>query len=363
MKIAQIAPLFESVPPKLYGGTERVASYLTEELVKAGHEVTLFASGDSETSAELVACSRVALRLDPAVENPLPYHVAMLDRVMQRADEFDFLHFHTDLLHYPLVRGFLQRTLSTQHGRLDYPDLKPFYRSFTDIPLAAISKDQRQPMPQLNWAGTVYNGLPRDMLQPGRGEEGYLAFLGRINPEKGPDAAIEIAAKAGLPLKIAAKIDVFDRQYWEEAIEPLVRRHPNVEYVGEVNEREKAEFLGKALALVFPITWREPFGLVMIEAMACGTPVVAFRKGAVPEVVEEGVSGFVVDSVDEAVAALGRIGQLDRGRVRAAFEDRFTAHTMAAEYLRVYGKLLAEADEERVTTPLRAADSQLRIVT
>ncbi len=362
MKIAQVAPLFESVPPKLYGGTERVVSYVTEELVAQGHDVTLFASGDSETAATLVPCSRAALRLDPAIEDGLPYHISMLDQVMQRADEFDILHFHTNLIHMPMVRSFQGRTLSSQHGRMDYPDLEPFYKHFTDIPLAAISADQRQPMPHLNWAGTVYNGLPADMLQFGRGEGGYLAFLGRISDEKGPDTAIEIAAQAGLPLKIAAKIDVMDRAYWEAVVEPLVRRYPFVEYVGEVTEREKSEFLGKAAGLLFPITWREPFGLVMIEAMACGTPVIGFRKGAVPEVIEDGVSGFVVDTAAEALAVLPRLLQLDRRMVRAAFERRFTAARMAAGYLKIYDELLA-ADKQLTAVRARAADHSLRIIT
>lgn len=361
MKIAQVAPLFESVPPKLYGGTERVASYLTEELVQRGHEVTLFASGDSVTSAELVACSRSALRLDPSIENPLPYHIAMLDRVMQRADEFDIVHFHTELMHYPMIRAFQGRTLTTQHGRMDHRDLEPFYKHFSDAPLAAISRDQREALPQGNWAGTVYNGLPRDMLQFGDGEEGYLAFLGRISPEKGPDTAIEIATRAGLPLKIAAKIDAVDKPYWDQVIEPLVRSHPNVEYVGEVTERQKSEFLRKALGVLFPITWREPFGLVMIEAMACGTPVIAFRKGAVPEVIDEGVSGFVVHTAAEALAAIPRLAELDRKAVRAAFDRRFTAGHMADGYLEIYEELLA-AEEHGAPAP-RRSDPDLRIVT
>lgn len=343
MKIAQIAPLYESVPPKLYGGTERVASFLTEELVRRGHNVTLFASGDSVTSAELVSGSPSAFRLDPSLGNTMPYHLTMLDQVMQRAGEFDILHFHTDLLHFPLIRPFQDRTLTTLHGRIDYRDLEWFFSHFSDIPLAAISDDQRRPMPHLNWAGTVYNGLPRDMLRPGGGEGGYLAFLGRISPDKGPDTAIKIAARAGLPLKIAAKIDAMDRDYWDNVIGPLVEHTPDVEYIGEVTEEQKSEFLGKALGLIFPITWREPFGLVMIEAMACGTPVVAYRKGSVPEVVEDGVTGFVVDDPDEAIQALGRLRALDRNTVRAAFERRFTAEHMADGYLRIYADLLATA--------------------
>lgn len=343
MRIAQVAPLFESVPPKLYGGTERVVSFITEELVRRGHQVTLFASGDSVTSAELVAGSPASFRLDPSLGMATPDHLTMLDQVMKRADDFDILHFHTDLLHFPLVRPVQGRTLTTLHGQIGYRDLEWFYNHFADVPLVSISDDQRRPISHLNWAGTVYNGLPRDLLQQGSGEAGYLAFLGRISPDKGPDAAIEIATRAGLPLRIAAKIDVMDREYWNSRIEPLIRTNPHVEYIGEVTEQQKSEFLGNALGLVFPITWREPFGLVMIEAMACGTPVVAYRKGSVPEVIEEGVTGFVVDTADEAVEAVKRLRALDRDAVRAAFERRFTADRMVDGYLRIYNELLATA--------------------
>ncbi|AVF03001.1 MULTISPECIES: glycosyltransferase family 4 protein [Devosia] len=340
MKIAQIAPLAERVPPKLYGGTERIVSYLTDELVRQGHDVTLFASGDSRTLAHLVPCSHVALRLNPDMRDPIPYHVMMLELVRQRADEFDVLHFHIDMLHFPLVREFAGRTVTTLHGRLDLPDLMPFYRTFPEFPLVSISNDQRAPMPPVNWAGTVYHGLPADLLPfSAEAKGGYLAFLGRISPEKRPDRAIEIAAKAGMKLKIAAKVDKADQTYWDQTIAPLVARYDNVEFVGEINEREKAQFLGDAAALLFPIDWPEPFGLVMIEAMACGTPVIAFRCGSVPEVIDCGVSGFIVDSIEEAVESVGKAKALDRAVVRATFDARFTAGRMAADYLAIYERL------------------------
>ncbi|WP_196258688.1 glycosyltransferase family 4 protein [Pelagibacterium limicola] len=345
MKIAQIAPLAECIPPKLYGGTERIVSYLTDALVLKGHDVTLFASGDSRTLADLVPCSHMALRLNPEIRDPLPYHVMMLEQVRQRADEFDILHFHIDLLHFPLVREIANKTLTTLHGRLDLPDLPPFYRTFPEFPLVSISNHQREPMPPVNWAGTIYHGLPADLLPftaaPGGG---YLAFLGRISPEKRPDRAIEIAARTGMHLKIAAKIDKVDQSYWDEAIAPLVETHSNVEYVGEIGEEQKAHFLGNAAALLFPIDWPEPFGLVMIEAMSCGTPVIAFRCGSVPEVIDHGMSGFVVDTIEEAVEAVGRIPELDRHLVRAQFDARFTAGRMAADYVSLYERRLAAFD-------------------
>jgi len=341
MRIAQIAPLYESCPPKLYGGTERIVSYLTEELVRQGHEVTLFASGDSETSATLVPSCEMALRLNPAIRDAIPYHILALDQVMRRADEFDVLHFHVDLLHFPLIRAFADWSVTTLHGRLDLPDLQPFYRAFPEIPLISISNDQRRPMPScVTWAGTVHHGLPRDLLpfspQP---QEGYLAFLGRISPEKRPDRAIEIAVRAGRRLKIAAKIDKADQAYWDEEIGPLVEAHDNVEYIGEINEHQKAEFLGNASALLFPIDWPEPFGLVMIEAMACGTPVIAMPCGSVPEVIENGVSGFIVDGIAAAVEAVRRLPELDRVGVRAAFDRRFSAERMASDYVEIYRSL------------------------
>ena len=340
MKIAQIAPLAESVPPKFYGGTERIVSYLTEELVRQGHDVTLFASGDSRTKAELVPITDIALRLDPRVVDTIPYHMMMLERVRRRADEFDALHFHIDLLHLPMVREFIHRTVTTLHGRLDLPDLPPFYRTFPEHSLVSISDHQRLPMPPVNWGGTIYHGLPAGLLAPRLGKgEGYLAFLGRISPEKRPDRAIRIAARSGMKLKIAAKIDAVDRAYWERDIAPLVDRYPNVEFVGEINEQQKANFLGQASALLFPIDWPEPFGLVMIEAMACATPVIAFRCGSVPEVIEHGVSGFIVESEDEALSAISALHDLDRAGVRGAFDARFTARRMAEDYVALYRRL------------------------
>jgi glycosyltransferase involved in cell wall biosynthesis len=337
MKIAQVAPLAERCPPRLYGGTERIVSYLTEELVRRGHDVTLFASGDSKTGAKLVRCSDMALRLNPAVKDALPYHIVMLDEVRRRIDDFDVLYFHMDLIHFPLIREFADRTVTTLHGRLDLPDLKPFYAAFSDIPLVSISNSQRKPMPPVNWAGTVYHGLPRDLLPfTARPAGNYLAFLGRISPEKRPDRAIEIAARSGMMLKIAAKVDKVDQAYWNDVVAPLIARHRNVEFVGEINEQQKASFLGNARALLFPIDWPEPFGLVMIEAMACGTPVIAFRSGSVPEIVDDGVSGFVVDDVGGAVAAVRHLEMLDRAEVRATFENTFTVERMVDDYLAVY---------------------------
>jgi len=340
MKIAQIAPLAESCPPRLYGGTERIVSYLTEELVRKGHEVTLFASGDSTTQAELAVCCEMALRLNPAVHDPLPYHVMMLEEVRRRAHEFDVLHFHVDFLHYPLAPAFGDRMLTTLHGRLDMPDFMRFYAAFPRYPLVSVSDNQRRPMPPVNWAGTVHHGLPKDLLpftaQP---KGGYLAFLGRISPEKRPDRAIEIAVRAGLPLKIAAKVDKVDQAYWDEVIAPMVAAHPNIEFIGEIDERRKTRFLGDARALLFPIDWPEPFGLVMIEAMACGTPVIAFPCGSVPEVIDDGVTGFIVNDVDEAATAARSVEKLDRAKVRDRFEQRFTAELMALDYLAVYSSL------------------------
>jgi glycosyltransferase involved in cell wall biosynthesis len=344
MRIAQIAPLAERCPPALYGGTERVVSYLTEELVAQGHDVTLFASGDSITAAELDPCSPRALRLSPNVVDALPHHMIMLEKVARRAHEFDVLHFHIDLLHAPVIRDFASRTLTTLHGRLDLPDLKPFYAAFPDLPLVSISHAQRLPMPPVNWIGNVYHGLPHDVfsVQHAR-NDGYLAFLGRISPEKRPDRAIEIAVRAGLPLKIAAKIDRVDQPYWDTCIAPLVQAHDNVEYIGEIGEHEKARFLGDARALLFPIDWEEPFGLVMIEAMAYGTPVIAFGRGSVPEVIDDGVSGFIVHTVDEAVQALARLDSLDRTLVRAQFQTRFTVERMARDYVGIYERIAASS--------------------
>jgi glycosyltransferase involved in cell wall biosynthesis len=341
MKIAQISPLMESCPPQLYGGTERVVSYLTEELVRQGHDVTLFASGDSITSARLEVCCERALRLDSTVTDPIPDHLIMLNKVRSMAAEFDILHFHVDILHYPLAIDFAGRTVTTMHGRLDLPELRRVHAAFPGFPLVSISNDQRLPMPPVKWAATIHHGLPGALLPFNLAPKGgYLAFLGRISPEKRPDRAIEIAVRAGAKLKIAAKIDKVDQAYWTNVIEPMVASSPNVEYVGEIGERDKAQFLGNADALLFPIDWPEPFGLVMIEAMACGTPVIAWNYGAVPEVIDEGVTGFIVNSEEEALAAIARVPDLDRRRVRAAFDRRFAATTMARGYLEVYARLL-----------------------
>jgi len=344
LRIAQIAPLFEAVPPRLYGGTERIVSYLTEELVRLGHQVTLFASGDSKTAANLVACSKEALRLDPEVRDPVPYHLAMLEAVRRRADEFDVLHFHTELLHFPVMSSIAQRTVTTLHGQLDLPDLAPFYRTFKEVPLVSISDDQREPMPPVNWSATVYHGLPPDLLKfHPVAKGGYLAFLGRISPEKRPDRAIEIANRSGIPLKIAAKVDKADRKYWLTEIRPLVMESPLVKFVGEISEAQKGRFLGRARALLFPIDWAEPFGLAVIEAMACGTPVIATRRGSMPEVIDDGASGFIVDDVDGAVAAVGRLETLSRQGVRQNFERRFTVERMARDYVAIYRRLIESA--------------------
>jgi glycosyltransferase involved in cell wall biosynthesis len=363
MRIAQIAPLAERCPPALYGGTERVVSYLTEELVDQGHDVTLFASGDSITAAELDPCSARALRLSPDIIDALPYHMIMLEKVARRAHEFDALHFHIDLMHAPVVRDYAQRTVTTLHGRLDLPDLRPFYAAFPNLPLISISHAQRLPMPPVNWAGNVYHGLPRELLpfQASSQGGGYLAFLGRISPEKRPDRAIEIAARAGLPLKIAAKIDRVDQAYWEERIAPLVRAHANVEYIGEIAEHEKASFLGAARALLFPIDWEEPFGLVMIEAMACGTPVIAFGRGSGPEVIDDGVTGFMVNTVDEAVRAIEKLDSLDRGAVRMRFEARFTVERMARDYVKIYARSAAAPEAQGIIAADRPTPAQLAL--
>jgi glycosyltransferase involved in cell wall biosynthesis len=340
MKIAQISPLIESVPPRYYGGTERVVSYLTEELVRQGHDVTLFASGDSATAADLVSCASTALRLDPNVKEQVPYYMLMVDRVRRLADEFDILHFHIDYFQFPLFRDLAGRTLTTLHGRQDISDLKTLYAAFPELPLVSISDAQRRPVANANFVGTVYHGLPTDLLKANLGSTGdYVAFLGRFSPEKRPDRAIRIALAAGVPLKMAAKVDKADRDYFEAEIKPLLNQ-PGVEYIGEINERQKASFLGNARALLFPIDWPEPFGMVMIEAMACGTPVLAFRNGSVPEVIDDGLSGYIVDSEEEAVSVLQQTITMDRRRVRRRFEERFSAARMAADYVALYEKLL-----------------------
>jgi glycosyltransferase involved in cell wall biosynthesis len=343
MKIAQVAPLAESVPPKLYGGTERVVSYLTEELVRLGHDVTLFASGDSETSARLIACSQRALRLDPAATDPLAHTARMIERVRQHAHEFDILHFHTDHVHLPVFRAMARKTVTTMHSRPDGPDLTGLYREFSDMPLVSISNSQRKPLASANWIGTVYHGLAREVcpFNPAFNQAsraGYFAFLGRVSPEKGLERAIEIACRAGARLRIAAKIDPVDQEYFNARIVPMLSA-PGIEFVGEVNEAQKPAFLGNALALLFPIDWPEPFGLAMVEAMSCGTPVIAWRNGSVPEVVDDGRTGFIVDSVEQAVEALEKATRLDRLAVRERFEERFSAARMAQDYLAVYRAL------------------------
>ena len=343
MRIAQIAPLVESVPPALYGGTERVVSWLTEELVALGHEVTLFASGDSVTKAVLEPVVPGSLRL-AGIHNSTPYNVIMLDRVAARQDEFDVLHFHIDFFHYPMFRRMAHKTLTTLHGRQDLPELPDIYRAFPHMPLVSISNHQRRPVPPVNWCGTVYHGLPNGLLKEGKGEGGYLAYLGRICPDKGILPAIEIARAAGQHLKVAAKVDPADQSYFEHEVKPVLDQSPHVEFIGEIGDAQKSEFLGNARALLFPISWPEPFGLVMIESMACGTPVIAFNCGSVPEIMEDGLTGFVVEDIAGAVAAVEKLDRLFRPSIRSRFEERFSAGAMAREYVRIY-QTLATTDE------------------
>jgi len=346
MRIAQISPLVESVPPRLYGGTERVVAYLTEELVAQGHDVTLFASGDSITNANLIPCSTVALRLDARAHDPVPHLMMMLDKVLCRASEFDILHFHIDHLHFPLIRHLETPAVTTLHGRQDLPDSAPFYAYFRDTPLISISNAQRRPIAGANFVGTVLHGLPLDLHHANfHPAAGYLAFLGRISPEKDPVQAIRIARALNMPLKIAAKVDVVDRRYFEQEVKPLLDL-PGIEYVGELGEHKKGDFLRSASALLFPISWPEPFGLVMIEAMACGTPVLAFDCGSVREVIDGGISGRVVKSFEEAIAALPEVLMLDRRKVRRRFEQRFSARRMANDYVRLYQKLALKSRRE-----------------
>ena len=354
MRIAQVSPLYESVPPKLYGGTERVVSYLTEELVKQGHDVTLFASGDSVTNARLVAGSPRSLRLDEKCMDQVAHHVLMLEKVFQRVHEFDIVHFHIDYFHFPMSRRMRIPQVTTLHGRLDIPDLVPMYREFSEMPVVSISDSQREPLPWANWVSTVYHGLPTDLFRFRKEPGKYLAFLGRISPEKRVDRAIEIAKRVGMDLKIAAKVDKADREYYEEEIKHLIEGSSSVEFIGEINEREKDEFLGNAYALLFPIDWPEPFGMVMIEAMACGTPVIAFPCGSVPEVLDHGESGFIVRSVDEAVRAVEGLHTFDRSLARQVFDRRFTATHMANGYLHVYEKLLMGRAIRRPMVDLRS---------
>lgn len=344
MRIAQIAPLSEPVPPKLYGGTERVVSYITEELVRQGHQVTLFASGDSETTAELAACCEQSLRLDPRVRDPLAHHVVMLEQVRKRATEFDILHFHTDYLSFPMIRDHRLPAVTTLHGRLDLPDLYPLYLEFNDVPLVSISNHQRLPLPPVNWAKTIYHGLPLDLYpfceHPSLD---YLAFLGRVSPEKRPDRAIAIAWRAGVKLKMASKIDKVDEDYFNTELQPLLNKHAShVEFFGEIELEERRALLGNASAMLFPIDWPEPFGLVMIEAMSCGTPVIAYHSGSVPEVIEDGVTGFIVGDEVDAVAAVKQAGTLDRRAIRKRFEERFSVHRMVGEYVELYERVRAQ---------------------
>lgn len=339
MRIAQVAPLTESVPPQLYGGTERVVAFLADELVRLGHDVTLFASGDSRTAARLVPVWPRALRLAGAFDSLAP-HLLMLEQVARQANDFDVVHFHISQFHFPLARRLPVAHLTTLHGRLDIPELPPLYAEFADVPITSISAAQRAPLPKAGWIGTVYHGLPLDLLtfqpQPGT----YLAFIGRISREKRVDRAIEIATACAVPLRIAAKVDPADREYFERDIRHLLD-NPLVEFIGEIHEGQKSEFLGGAIALLFPIDWPEPFGLVMIESMACGVPVIAFRGGSVPEVIEDGVTGFVVDTVDEAIDATRKVHTLDRRQCRATFERRFNVTRMAADYVSLYERVIA----------------------
>ncbi|MCU1304147.1 MAG: glycosyl transferase [Candidatus Sulfotelmatobacter sp.] len=338
MRIAQVAPLYESVPPKLYGGTERVVSWLTEELVRDGHEVTLFASGDSLTTARLVAPCKKALRLDPDCVDQVAHHIIMLDQVFSEEKNFDIIHYHVDYLHFPFSRQHQVATVTTLHGSLDLPDLVPVYQHFKAVPVISISDAQREPIPWANWQGTVHHGMPRNYFPLGNGKGGYLAFLGRTSPEKGLDQAIEIAKRAGVPLKIAAKIDRVDVGYFEAVIEPMLD-HPLIEFIGEIGQSEKGAFLGNAAGLLFPINWREPFGLVMIEAMACGTPVIAYPMGSVPEVIQDGITGFLVHDVEGALKAVNRLGEINRRKCQWQCEQYFNAERMAQDYLNIYRRM------------------------
>ena len=355
MKIAQVAPLYESVPPRTYGGTERVVSYLTEELVAQGHEVTLFASGDSVTAAQLIAARKRALRLDN-VFDPIAHHYVMLEEVFERAARFDIIHFHTDYLHFPLARRHSVPHVTTLHGRLDLADLMPVYKKFSEMPVVSISNAQRKPLPRANWQETVYHGLPVDLYDCGEKPGEYLAFIGRISPEKRLDRAIEIAAGFGMRLRIAAKTDAADREYMEQVIRPILS-DSSAELIGEIGDQDKKDFLANAYALLFPIDWPEPFGLVIIEAMACGTPIIAFRCGSVPELIEEGVTGYIVDDIDGALQALCKIPSFDRQRCRRVFEERFSAARMARDYLNVYCRVIKASADHNARVALAALNA------
>lgn len=350
MRIAQVAPLYERVPPLYYGGTERIVSYLTEELVNQGHDVTLFASGDSLTKAKLVSPCPRSLRLNPACVDYFAYNLLQLEQMFQQAHLFDIVHFHTDYFHYPFSRRQDLAHVTTLHGRLDVPDLLPLYSEFDDMPVVSISDSQRTPLAWINWYGTVHHGLPLDLYKPQSEPGKYLVFLGRISPEKRPDRAIEIAKRAQIPLKIAAKVDAVDRRYMKNEIAALLD-HPLVEFIGEIDDANKGDLLRNAYALLFPIDWAEPFGLVMIEAMACGTPTVAFRRGSVPEVVDNGISGYVVDDVEQAIEALKALRHFDRARCRRVFEERFSARRMAEDYVKIYRRLVESGGRVRPTPP------------
>jgi glycosyltransferase involved in cell wall biosynthesis len=356
LKIGQVCPLSESVPPRLYGGTERVVAFLTDQLVEAGHDVTLFASGDSVTRAKLVASVPRALRLDGACVDPVAHHVVMLEEVARRAAGFDVLHFHDGYLHFPLMHRLGVPRITTVHGRLDIPDFQKVYRAFPDEPLVSISDAQRAPLPSIGWQGTVFHGLPPSLFsfhpEPGR----YLAFLGRISPEKGPDRAIEIARQVGMPLKIAAKVDKVDEAYFASRIQPMLDGQL-IEFVGEIDDAQKDRFLGEAAVVLFPVDWPEPFGLVMIEAMACGTPIVAFARGSVREVMQEGVSGFVVETIEEGVQAVRRALELPRQGCRACFDERFTAARMADDYVRLYEEAIFRQRTARATGGAAAGEA------
>ena len=355
MRIAQVAPLYEAVPPKLYGGTERVVAHLTDALVARGHEVVLFASADSETRAQLIPCRDVALRLDEQLSWDVPAHLAMLAEVKERADDFDILHFHLDCLHLPFFENIADKTITTVHGRQDIKDLRGLHRHYPNFPLVSISRSQRRPLSHLNWIKTIHHGYPESQytFSP-TAKGGYLAFLGRISPEKRPDRAIAIARAAGLPLKIAAKVDKVDEVYFREVIAPLLEG-AEIEFVGEINDNAKTDFLGRAAGLLFPIDWPEPFGLVMIEAMACGTPVLAFRRGSVPEIVEDRLTGRIVSSTEEAVQAIPELLALDRNAVRTRFEQRFSSRRMASDYVKIYRSVLPRhASSEIQLSPVAA---------
>ncbi|MER8638274.1 glycosyltransferase family 4 protein [Mesorhizobium sp. M1365] len=353
MRIAHVAPLHESVPPRFYGGTERIVSYLTEGLVELGHDVTLFASGDTKTSAKLVACRERALRLDPRPhKSETAAHLSMLAEVRSRAQQFDIIHFHlSHFLHFPFFEHMPDRTVTTPHGRLDYVDLAPAYEHFPRFPMISISRSQRTGLPRANWLATIHHGLPINTYEPTfetEVDEPYLAFLGRLSRDKRPDRAIEIALRSGLKLKLAAKIGDDDRPFFHDTVEPLIDGD-RVDYIGEIEEDRKAEFLGKAAGLLFPIDWPEPFGLAAIEAMACGTPVIAWRCGALPEIIDHGVTGFLVDTVDAAVASIPELLRLDRRQVRAVFENRFSATRMAHDYVAAYARLIGTPGEARAS--------------